>query len=149
MTEALLTPGAAMTEADPLLDAEYRPLGGSPLIDAGQPAGSPAWPSWWPGFGAQDLYGTAVPQGATIDIGAVESGLPGDFNVDGVVDAADYVLWRKLMHDLPQYVAWKANFGRSLNPAAAFARGRVPEPASLVLVSLAVLVVLEIRPRAR
>jgi len=138
----------AGNEGDPLLDAEFRPLGGSPLIDAGQPAGSPAWPSWWPGVGAQDLYGTAVPQGAAVDIGAVEFGLPGDFNVDGVVDAADYVVWRKLMQDLPQYVAWKANFGRSLNPAAAFAQGRVPEPASLVLISLAILVVSTIRPCA-
>jgi hypothetical protein len=36
----------------------------------------------------------------------------GDYNADGSVDAADYVLWRKNnINGQPGYDAWRANFG--------------------------------------
>jgi hypothetical protein len=41
--------------------------------------------------------------------------LPGDFNEDGAVDAADYVVWRKNpggMFTADDYDLWRANFGR-------------------------------------
>jgi hypothetical protein len=48
--------------------------------------------------------------GSQIDIGAVEMpapvgpALPGDYNLDGGVDAADYVMWRKMFGlTVPQY----------------------------------------------
>ncbi len=81
------------------------------------------------------------------------AGLPGDFNTDGKVDAADYVTWRKSgTNPLPndngavdaaaRYTVWRQNFG---NPPGAGsgsgleAGGTVPEPASfgLVLIGLA------------
>lgn len=60
-----------------------------------------------------------------------ELGLPGDFNSDGVVNAADYVVWRKTNNgDLTAYNQWHANFGRT----AAGSGGQssnVPEPATI------------------
>jgi hypothetical protein len=58
----------------------------------------------------------------------VGSGVPSDFNNNGVVDAADYVLWRNngplpFYNDATfglqpeDYDAWCANFGNSINPA--------------------------------
>ncbi|WP_425399518.1 PEP-CTERM sorting domain-containing protein [Aeoliella sp.] len=75
--------------------------------------------------------------------------LGGDFNDDGVVNIADYVLWRNnlgspagtLDNDTAggdigaaQYDLWKANFGMTLDPPAAVAA--VPEPSTIVLLSL-------------
>ncbi len=40
-------------------------------------------------------------------------GLAGDFNNDGVVDAADYVAWRNSGNSLIDYATWRANFGES------------------------------------
>ena len=52
--------------------------------------------------------------------------LPGDYNRDGVVDAADYVVWRKGMgttYTQGDYDVWRAHFGASLGRQR---RGRVP-----------------------
>jgi hypothetical protein len=40
--------------------------------------------------------------------------LPGDFNNDGDVDAADYIVWRKNDGTEVGYDSWRANFGRTL-----------------------------------
>jgi formylglycine-generating enzyme required for sulfatase activity len=70
---------------------------------------------------------------------------PGDFNDDGTVDAADYIVWRNGLgttHTQTHYDAWRANFGATaattrgstgdLNPA-------VPEPLSAVLLAFSLL----------
>jgi hypothetical protein len=45
--------------------------------------------------------------------------IAGDFNTDGTVDAADYVVWRKSFSgDQAMYGAWRANFGTSLGPGS-------------------------------
>src|SRR5207253_11491905 len=36
---------------------------------------------------------------------------PGDFNGDGRVDAADYVVWRKANGPAANYDLWRTNFG--------------------------------------
>jgi hypothetical protein len=62
--------------------------------------------------------------------------LPGDFNRDGTVDAADYVVWRKGVDIEPteeKYNLWRTNFGRS---GGGGARAVVPEPNVVVLVCL-------------
>jgi hypothetical protein len=81
----------------------------------------------------------------------------GDYNGYAVVDAADYVLWRKNDIDgIQGYTNWRANFGKlddggilldmiTVNmPAAASASGHsfaaVPEPASGLLLFVAVAV---------
>jgi hypothetical protein len=54
-------------------------------------------------------------------------GIDGDYNHDGRVNAADYVVWRK--GGGTTYEAWRANYGRSSGAGAA-ARVAVPEPAA-------------------
>jgi hypothetical protein len=72
-----------------------------------------------------------------VDIVALPSGLPGDYNQNGVVDAADYVVWRNGgSPDSTQsgYNLWKANFGKSAgNGAAGKVNAAVPEPTTLLL----------------
>ncbi|HEX2474233.1 MAG TPA: hypothetical protein VHK01_05785 [Lacipirellulaceae bacterium] len=67
--------------------------------------------------------------------------LPGDFNNDGKVDAADYVVWRKTDGSQTGYNEWRTNFGRTAQPpAAGQIAGAIPEPAMihLLLAALAV-----------
>jgi hypothetical protein len=42
---------------------------------------------------------------------SIEALLPGDFNFDGIVDAADYVVWRMNDGTQAEYDVWRANFG--------------------------------------
>ncbi|MEX2308097.1 MAG: hypothetical protein WD738_10920 [Pirellulales bacterium] len=88
---------------------------------------------------------------ATSVVLAVSSALPGDYNADGAVDAADYVVWRKsvgaatLNNRDPNgmgpvgeadYNFWRARFGNTIGSGAggmASARNAVPEPCTLIL----------------
>jgi fibronectin-binding autotransporter adhesin len=61
---------------------------------------------------------------------------PGDFNLDGKVDAADYVLWRKNpdSHGGPGgYTTWRTNFGNPPGSGSSIDGSAVPEPAALSL----------------
>jgi hypothetical protein len=71
----------------------------------------------------------------------VEGGLAGDFNGDGKVDAADYVVWRKTDGSPAGYNDWRTNFGRTSGSAAGQVSGAVPEPATLSLVAFGMLIV--------
>ena len=87
--------------------------------------------------------------------------LQGDFNRDDVVDAADYVVWRKgpgTTYTPADYDVWRANFGAAAIGSGATAgpassvNAAVPEPASiaLLLTGLSVMtlnVTLRQRPR--
>jgi hypothetical protein len=57
----------------------------------------------------------------------------GDYDVNGIVDAADYVAWRKLDGDQDGYSQWRTNFGVT-SAAGANAPG-VPEPTSALLIA--------------
>jgi hypothetical protein len=72
-------------------------------------------------------------------VSLVPEGLPGDFNNDGAVDAADYVVWRKSDGSQEGYDDWRTNFGRTSGggPVAGGASA-VPEPASGALMIFAV-----------
>jgi fibronectin-binding autotransporter adhesin len=65
--------------------------------------------------------------------------LPGDYDSDGKVDAADYVVWRKTPDShggvSTGYGTWRTNFGRSSNGGGGLTDegGAVPEPASVIL----------------
>ncbi len=64
--------------------------------------------------------------------------LQGDYNMNGVVDAADYVVWRNSNGTPAAYNTWRANFGRTAaSGSLVAASASVPEPASLVLVIVA------------
>jgi hypothetical protein len=90
---------------------------------------------------------------------------PGDFNDDGIVDAADYVIWRKTegtnfdlngngdetggsanIVDMADYSLWVANFAETSSGSGGSAP--IPEPASAVL-SIAFALVLSSRHCAR
>ncbi|MEX0642538.1 MAG: autotransporter-associated beta strand repeat-containing protein [Pirellulales bacterium] len=79
-------------------------------------------------------------------------GLSGDFNGDNVVDAADYVVWRKgvVVPSTPEnYNLWREHFGDTPDGASVSLGGvQVPEPATccLLFVTLAALSCGRIRP---
>ena len=121
----------------------HAPLPGSPVIDAGDPAFVP------PPFTDQRGYYRVVDGNSdmtpTIDIGAVEYAsvppLPGDGNLDQVVDGLDYVVWAMNYGNDPaddplgtplngdfnddgvvdglDYILWAAHFGESVATASA------------------------------
>jgi hypothetical protein len=70
---------------------------------------------------------------------------PGDFNQDGTVDAADYVVWRKTDGTQTGYDAWRANFGTSLLAGSGSAipsaksLPAVPEPSTLMIACIAAI----------
>ena len=86
---------------------------------------------------------------------AIVPALTGDFNANGTVDAADYVVWRLLngqsgfglaadsnfdgVVNFIDYLAWRSNFGQSI-PGPGGGAGIVPEPASALLMALAMFV---------
>ena len=85
--------------------------------------------------------------------------LPGDYNADGVVDAADYTVWRDLlgqaaalpnetvtlgMVTIEDYDEWTANFGSTLG-SDSLSNASVPEPHTWVLLSFAGMLFLSSR----
>jgi hypothetical protein len=81
---------------------------------------------------------------------ATTPGLAGDFNFDGIVNAADYTVWRNSLGTevspfqgadatgdglvtQDDYTVWKNSFGLTLSSGAASGSQAVPEPASVVL----------------
>ena len=72
--------------------------------------------------------------------------LSGDFNLDGTVDTADYVVWRKNGGLPEEYDLWRANFGKSSSGTAALS-ATIPEPAAIVLLVIALLCCKHVRPR--
>ena len=75
-------------------------------------------------------------------------GVEGDYNDDGVVDAADYVTWRRggpLANEVADpgtvtpadYDAWRTRFGNTSGSGSSLAaKGIVPEPSAIVLLLL-------------
>jgi hypothetical protein len=60
--------------------------------------------------------------------------LAGDFNQDGAVDAADYVVWRKSSGTQDSYDVWRAHFSQSLGSGLGHSTSPVvPEPATMLL----------------
>jgi hypothetical protein len=67
---------------------------------------------------------------------------PGDFNGNGTVDAADYVLWRKTDGTPAGYAAWRTNFGSTAGGGSgAVTNIAAPEPASIVILIMATLAI--------
>ncbi|HVT27951.1 MAG TPA: dockerin type I domain-containing protein [Lacipirellulaceae bacterium] len=102
--------------------------------------------------------------------GVLSVQLVGDYNGNGVVDAADYIVWRKALGqsgvglaadgngngkvDEGDYVVWQTNFGQSAIAAATTINdpATVPEPASLILAMIgaaAISASARVRPRHR
>jgi Tol biopolymer transport system component len=78
---------------------------------------------------------------------SLSTALDGDYNLDGVVDAADYTVWRDTLANssggAEKFTLWRANFGRkSGSGQVAVAPSSVPEPATWMLLGGAMLVVI-------
>jgi Low-density lipoprotein receptor repeat class B len=73
---------------------------------------------------------------------------PGDYNQNGIVDAADYVVWRKSPDafggDPAGYDTWRSHFGQSAGSGSAL-NATVPEPATTWLFLIGMLVILSRR----
>jgi hypothetical protein len=111
--------------------------------------------------------GIPSPQSAMFDdfsliTTALPPGVAGDFNNDGTVDAADYVVWRKhngtntpLPNDnglgtpisSAHYDLWRASFGNMAGGGSGLAA--VPEPGSIVLLAGIGLGMFACRPRGK
>jgi hypothetical protein len=88
-------------------------------------------------------------RGGTFTLREQPVAVPGDYNGNGTVDAADYVLWRKggpLLNEVDtpgtvnaaDYTAWRARFGNTAGSGSgATASAAVPEPTTLVLLMFA------------
>jgi len=66
----------------------------------------------------------------------------GDYNGDGLVDAADYVAWRKGVGVDPtpdNYNIWRTNFGRAVNGGGATSGPAIPEPPTAILTFIAAI----------
>jgi hypothetical protein len=67
--------------------------------------------------------------------------LQGDFNHDGSVNAADYIVWRKSGGTQADYDTWRAHFGQSAGRGSALPSveplsAAVPEPATIILAGI-------------
>ena len=87
------------------------------------------------------LYVDFALVGLTLE-GALIPPPPGDYNTNGSVDAADYVVWRNTPNDFggdpDGYITWRAHFGQTAGSGSgAGALVAVPEPATLGLLMFA------------
>jgi phospholipase/lecithinase/hemolysin len=97
-----------------------------------------------------ELHPTATVHAVLAERALALVALPGDFNQDDAVDAADYVAWRNglgIHYTAADYETWRANFGAG-EPIAFGAT--VPEPAEVMLLNaFAVLLVYRLRDNAK
>ena len=85
----------------------------------------------WPDGSSQSLFNVSVDQYLTVRY------LPGDYSGNGIVDAADYIAWRKgfgTIYTQADYDVWRAHFGQSLPGSGLGADVAVPEPAGALLI---------------
>jgi hypothetical protein len=85
------------------------------------------------------------------------TGVPGDYNGNKVVDAIDYVVWRKnlgtnvqLLNEVPgttpgsvtseDYVAWRARFGNPSGSGSELGSMIIPEPTGACLATIGLLI---------
>jgi hypothetical protein len=77
-------------------------------------------------------------------IHAAATALPGDFNRDGRVDAADYTVWRDGLgtkYGPDDYTLWKSHFGQSVTgPGSGAIATAIPEPHSVTMFAIAAIV---------
>jgi hypothetical protein len=83
-------------------------------------------------------------------LGEVVYQIPGDFDLDGAVDAADLAIWRSAIGsstegdanadgvtDGADLLVWQRHFGATWSPTASIAQAAVPEPSAAALTLLA------------
>ncbi|MGD9632284.1 MAG: PEP-CTERM sorting domain-containing protein [Pirellulales bacterium] len=101
-----------------------------------------------------------TPTGLMMNVNQIPDALPGDYNSDGGVDAADYSVWRDHLgsttalpnDDTPgvgddDYTRWRNHFGEVLLAGSGALAGATPEPSTAALFLSAVLAGAMIRRR--
>jgi hypothetical protein len=81
-----------------------------------------------------------------------DESLPGDFNEDGNVNAADYVVWRKNpggVYTQDDFLIWRGNFGATSSGSGASGATGIPEPAGPMLAALAIAILFACRRAAK
>lgn len=78
----------------------------------------------------------------TLELEFIGQYIDGDYNMDGKVNAADYVVWRKGFKDgistPADYLAWRRNFGRmAMNP----------EPSTILMAMISLIILASYRNR--
>ena len=64
--------------------------------------------------------------------------LPGDFNFDGTVDAADYFVWRNTDGGPEGYSTWRIQFGQTAGSGTSVGtNAAIPEPETWALLMFA------------
>jgi hypothetical protein len=113
-------------------------------------ANSNGWPSAFNNVGQVAFWARFTDGSQGVFVSNKVATVPGDFNFDGTVDAADYVVWRSglgTLYSPSHYNIWRTNFGSSLGsgsgatlPSAAPLSAAVPEPgnASLLIMAAAI-----------
>jgi hypothetical protein len=118
------------------------------LVDAGTTNGTNGWLEFIISTNAGDYNYPITYYYDTLRFTTPVAGVQGDFNNNGTVDAADYVLWRNggpLANEVTDagivsaadYNDWRARFGNIAGAGSGLQSGGVPEPASCVLMLLA------------
>jgi T5SS/PEP-CTERM-associated repeat protein len=88
------------------------------------------------------------PGGTTVFLNVVAAALAGDFNSNGVVDAADYVVWRKTNGTQAAYDTWRSHFGQTAGGGSGVsANATTPEPATVVTIFTAAILAMSVRQR--
>jgi hypothetical protein len=88
------------------------------------------------------------------------AGVPGDYNGNGVVDAADYVVWRNggpLQNEIDtpgtvnaaDYTEWRARFGNTSGAGGSLLSSGVPEPSTFLSCIVALAMIAAIASRNR
>ena len=117
---------------------------GDTSYDTNQIADDPSEYMFW-----DDLHPTAAVHAILADGILDLFTLPGDYNEDGAVDAADYVLWRKNDRTQIGYDRWRAHFGQTTGTgSAAGPLTTVPEPATIVILLTGMLAISKLRRAA-
>jgi hypothetical protein len=147
------------TESSPLLDlapgttAYFSIDGGATNLatfSTGQYNGDGWQAGHWDGESGQGIMDAHLPDDAlhnltSLDLQAMDVigwdiVAPGDYNHDGMVNAADYVVWRKTDGTPAGYDAWRSHFGQTAgNGSGATTSAAVPEPASIVMLIIGTL----------
>ena len=143
------SPGPAGGSANPPDPSSVFPRQSGPFTLVTSASDSPS--------GGGTIRGFTLGYDVTYDISAAGISPPGDYNNNGSVDAADYVVWKKAEGtntDLPNdgtltgtvgaghYNLWRANFGQpSGSGAGSVAEAGVPEPATVVMLLIGGVIV--------
>lgn len=134
--------GTVLNDANLLSElTAYRLRSTSPLVDAGRSLDllTLAIELGLTDRGLRDFLGGNTSNLNGFDIGAHELPFRGDFNNDGIVDAADYTAWRDALSGVytpSHYEDWRLNFGQRVGNGNAAGLAAIPETGTATLTAI-------------